>query len=261
MPSRVVGRFHPGAGFAPIAHLFACEDERHGTDYPRGPAVEAERARLHLEVVSEGGPPVPCRSIDIFVFPAGIGAELSMVMPDRDQAARLFGAPAEPDDLDAEACRAIGTFLGEGHRPADVHAAIRIWKALARRRPGWIEPHAAIADLYLELALPDRALESLRVLADHHLGHGDVGAAEAPLRRIASLDPADLKTRARLADLFERSGRRGEAVSEYLAIADRLWAMGHRPQAIQTIEQGLSRFGGHRDLAAWLSRFRGNPPA
>ena len=59
------------------------------------------------------------------------------------------------------------------------------------------------------------------------------------LRRMADLDPSDMKVRIRLAELYAREGQPEKAAEEYLALADELVKKGHRQEALQLLEKGL----------------------
>ena len=59
------------------------------------------------------------------------------------------------------------------------------------------------------------------------------------LRKLAELDPSDLKVQGRLADLYTREGDQEKAAGEYIAIADELIKKGKLAEALQVIDKAL----------------------
>ena len=59
------------------------------------------------------------------------------------------------------------------------------------------------------------------------------------LKKMADIDPSDLKIRSKLADLYTREGNSGKAVEEHVAIAEELTKKGHLAEALQVLEKGL----------------------
>src|SRR5204863_9796586 len=59
------------------------------------------------------------------------------------------------------------------------------------------------------------------------------------LKKMADIDPGDLKIRSKLADLYTREGNSSRAVDEHVAIADELTKKGHLAEALQVLEKGL----------------------
>ena len=59
------------------------------------------------------------------------------------------------------------------------------------------------------------------------------------LRRMAEIDPSDLKVRSKLADLYTREGNPEKAVDEHVAIAEELDKKGHLAEALQLLEKAL----------------------
>jgi len=258
----VFGRFTPGEAYAPFAHLFACTDERFGSDWDDSAQANLQRAQLGLELRS--GDPIRGEDIMIHDFGPAIGRELTVRLGSLQDVERFLGktdlspdppAPDIPGKID-RAREALKVFLSPGHRRDDVNAAIRIWKRLASRQPGWMEPYTALTELYVEIGLIPEAKASLQAVVDACLKGPDPAAAEAPLRRIVGLDPTDVRSRAALADLCERLGKRADAVEQHLAIANLLWEMGHRPEAVRVIETGLRRLGKDAALRSRLDAFR-----
>ena len=59
-------------------------------------------------------------------------------------------------------------------------------------------------------------------MVDEYIKRGRIRDAGDVLRKMAEIDPSDLKVRSKLADLYARDGNPEKAVDEYVAIADEL---------------------------------------
>jgi predicted TPR repeat methyltransferase len=132
-------------------------------------------------------------------FPAAY-LNLGNALRDRRQwreAAEAYQQAVRLDDAFAAAHHALGTALREVGRPADALASYR--RAL-ERSPG--ESSGVLNDMGLTFARM-----------------GDVGEAEAHLRRAAALKPSDPKPLRNLGLLLLRTGRAAEAVEPLAAVA------------------------------------------
>src|SRR6185503_1369562 len=78
-----------------------------------------------------------------------------------------------------------------------------------------------------------------QIVIDEFIKRGRTRDAGEVLRKMAEVDPADLKVRSKLADLYTREGSAEKAVGEHIAIADELNKKGHLAEALQVLEKGL----------------------
>ena len=117
--------------------------------------------------------------------------------------------------------------------------AIAIWKKINKLDASVIEPFAKLADLYAKQGLMMEAKGQYQVVADDQLKRNRLREAADTLRKMVEMDPADLKTRSRLADLYTKEGSADKAVGEYIAISEELNLKGHPAEAIQVLEKGL----------------------
>ena len=92
----VFGRFTPCDAFSAIASLFACSDERNGSDWDDSPEVIAERARLALALHSEVGERIPTESIMLYDFGKVLGCEMTVYLASCEQRERLLREAAAP---------------------------------------------------------------------------------------------------------------------------------------------------------------------
>jgi len=117
--------------------------------------------------------------------------------------------------------------------------AIACWKKVLKNDPALLDAHLNLGDLYAKQGLTAEAKTMLGEAFDECVKRGRHREAGEVLRRMADLDPSDMKVRIRLAELYAREGQQEKAAGEYLALADELVKKGHRQEALQLLEKGL----------------------
>ena len=132
--------------------------------------------------------------------------------------------------------------------------AIAIWKKINKLDAAVIEPYAKLADLYAKQGLMMEAKGQYQVVADDQMKRNRLKEAAETLRKMVEMDPADLKTRSRLADLYTKEGSTAKAVAEYIAISEELSLKGHPAEAIQVLEKGLKIDASGSKVKAELGR-------
>ena len=83
------------------------------------------------------------------------------------------------------------------------------------------------------------AKSQYQYVVDEYIKRSKMREAGDVLKKMADIDPADLKIRSKLADLYTREGNSGKAVEEHVAIAEELNKKGHLAEALQVLEKGL----------------------
>jgi tetratricopeptide (TPR) repeat protein len=132
--------------------------------------------------------------------------------------------------------------------------AIAIWKKINKLDATALDPYLSLADLYAKQGLMMEAKSQYQIVVDEYLKRGKSKDAGDVLRKMAEIDPADLKIRSKLADLYTRDGNSGRAIEEMIAIADELNRKGHLAEAVQVLEKGLKIDGSSGKLRAELAR-------
>ena len=117
--------------------------------------------------------------------------------------------------------------------------AIAVWKQINKLDPSILEPYVNLADLYAKQGLMVEAKGQYQIVVDEYIKRGRVREAGDALKKMADIDPSDLKVRSKLADLYTRDGNSQKAVEEHIAIADELHRKGHLAEALQVLEKGL----------------------
>ncbi len=117
--------------------------------------------------------------------------------------------------------------------------AIALWKQINKLDASALDPYLNLADLYAKQGLMVEAKGQYQIVLDEYIKRGRVREAGDALKKMAEIDPADLKVRSKLADLYTRDGNATKAVEEHIAIADELNKKGHLAEALQVLEKGL----------------------
>lgn len=132
--------------------------------------------------------------------------------------------------------------------------AIAIWKKINKLDATALDPYLSLADLYAKQGLMMEAKSQYQIVVDEYLKRGKSRDAGDVLRKMADIDPADLKIRSKLADLYTRDGNSAKAIEEMIAIADELNRKGHLAEAVQVLEKGLKIDAASGKLRAELAR-------
>ena len=111
--------------------------------------------------------------------------------------------------------------------------AIAIWKKINKLDPGSLDPYLNLAELYGKQGLMMEAKSQYQYVVDEYIKRGKMRDAGEVLRKMADIDPSDLKIRSKLADLYIREGNTAKAVEEHIAIAEELNKKGHLAEALQ----------------------------
>ena len=173
-----------------------------------------------------------------------------------DQAIPLYRQLLEDNPRDWNTINKIGDLfakIGKNREAGDEYAkvaefyakdgfhlkAIAIWKKINKLDPSAVEPYGKLADLYAKQGLVMEAKGQYQIVAEDLLKRNRLKDATEILRKMVEIDPADLKTRSRLADIYTKEGSTAKAVGEYIAISEELNLKGHPAEAIQVLEKGL----------------------
>ncbi len=100
--------------------------------------------------------------------------------------------------------------------------AVAVYKQVLKLDPNLVEVNLKLAELYQQLGLMSDAMAQFQLVANHHERLGNGGASLEVLQRMVDLDPENVASRIKLAELFARDGRNGEAVGEFRKAADYL---------------------------------------
>ena len=100
-------------------------------------------------------------------------------------------------------------------------------------------PLEKIAESFERLGMPEQSVDVLMRVADLYARSQDFNHAVENWKAVIRIKPDHLLAHSRLALVFERLGRKAQAVMEYLAIAGLLQNAGQVPKAIQAVQRAI----------------------
>jgi tetratricopeptide (TPR) repeat protein len=121
-------------------------------------------------------------------------------------------------------------------------------------------PQEKIAMILERQGKLEEAVKVFSRTGELYLQGRDAERAISNFTHVLSLRPDHLHTRTRLAAIYDRMGRKTDAVSEYLAIASILQFNGDIAKAMQTAEYALTLMPGNVDTQHSLAMLRTNQP-
>jgi len=131
--------------------------------------------------------------------------ELYQKKNDNSQAAQYFTRVAESYTND-------GFFL----------KAVALYKQVLKLDPSLMEVNIKLAELHQQLQLMGEAMAYFQIVATHWDKQGDTRKSLEVLRKMVDLDPDNVASRVKLADLYVREGLNAEAAGEFTKAAEHL---------------------------------------
>jgi pilus assembly protein FimV len=118
--------------------------------------------------------------------------------------------------------------------------AIAIYKKLTKIGPYNAENTTKLAELYGQQGLFNDARVHYMQVADQLLKSGDNNQAARVLQRILELDPENAHTQSKLADLYQKLGKKDDARNIYYSAAESLYARGSYDAAGEALGKVLA---------------------
>ena len=173
-----------------------------------------------------------------------------------DQALKEYLRVLEDNPKDISTLNKVGDLYVRMNRPgdsipfftriADFYAkdgfflkAIAIFKKINKIDPAQLEVYDKLADLYHKQGLVQDARSQYQVLADHYQKNNRVGEAIAVYKKMAAIDPSDMRIQVRLADLYRSSNQKEQAVMQYGLLGATLVKRGAHDEAAQVFQKAL----------------------
>ncbi|MCA2976705.1 MAG: tetratricopeptide repeat protein [Myxococcaceae bacterium] len=100
--------------------------------------------------------------------------------------------------------------------------AVAQFKQVLKLDPTLVDINVRLAELHQQLQLMGEAMAYYQVVANHYDKHGDVKKSLDVLRKMVDLDPDNVQSRVKLADLYVRERMNAEAVGELSRAAEHL---------------------------------------
>lgn len=131
--------------------------------------------------------------------------ELYQKKNDNSQAAAVFTQVAESYTND-------GFFL----------KAVALYKQVLKLDPSLLDINIKLAELHQQLQLLGEAMAYYQIVANHHDKAGATRKSLDVLKKMVDLDPDNVASRVKLADLYVREGMNAEATAEFTRAAEHL---------------------------------------
>jgi Flp pilus assembly protein TadD len=117
--------------------------------------------------------------------------------------------------------------------------ALRVYQRVSAIQPDDPMPFEKIARIYERVGMLQEAVQSFMQGAESQLKAHDVDRAVDDFNNAIRLSPDNQTVHTRLAMIYDKLGRKDEAVKEYLATAGLMQAAGEKNKALQVIQYTL----------------------
>jgi len=129
-------------------------------------------------------------------------------------------------------------------RVAEVYAqdgfflkAVALYKQVLKLNPELVEVNVKLAELHQQLGLMTEAMAFFQVVVASHERRGDSKATFATLKKMVDLDPENVSSRLKLAELYAREQMGGEALHEFRRAADWLERNSRPDERLRVLER------------------------
>jgi len=131
--------------------------------------------------------------------------------------------------------------------------ALACYQLAAKNSPSDPLPLEKVAELNERLGNITQASKVYMIAGDLYAKNRDLNKAVGCWTRVIRLHPEHLVARSRLAMVYERLGRKQQALNEYLAISSLLQHVGEVQKAIQTVNHALQILPGSNEATQALA--------
>ncbi|RME21571.1 MAG: hypothetical protein D6806_14460, partial [Deltaproteobacteria bacterium] len=131
--------------------------------------------------------------------------------------------------------------------------AVAVFKQILKIDSSRIDVNLRLAEEYQQLGIVGDAMSHLQVVASHYEQQGMASELMDILRRIAELDPENIPTLIRLAEMYSRQGMVAEAVDAFTQAAERLKAANRIEDYIKVVERIIYHDNSNLELVKELA--------
>lgn len=132
--------------------------------------------------------------------------------------------------------------------------AVALYKQVLRLNPELVEVNLKLAELHQQLGLLTEAMAFFQTVVAHHEKRGDTRATFDTLKKMVDLDPENVSSRLKLAELYAREGMGGEALLEFRRAADYFRKNGRADERLRVLERIAALEPDNLPLARDLAR-------
>jgi len=115
--------------------------------------------------------------------------------------------------------------------------AVALYKQVLKLNPDLVEVNVKLAELHQHLGLMTEAMAFFQVVVVHHERKGDTKSTFATLKKMVDLDPENVSSRLKLAELYAREQMGGEALGEFKRAAEWLERNNRPDERLRVLER------------------------
>lgn len=170
-----------------------------------------------------------------------------------DQAAKFYRQALEEFPEHPGALTSLGLALFE---MGDMAGALQPYQRAAALSADDPAPQEKLAAIYEKQGQSAKAVQAAMLAAELHLKARDVDKSLQSWNNVVRLDPENRAAHTRLAMIYEKLGRKNEAVTEYIATASLLQRGGDPEKARQAVQYCLQLVPNHQEAQAALGMLK-----
>lgn len=146
---------------------------------------------------------------------------------------------------------AIETYLKVArfyHEQGFLLKAVAVYKQVVKLDPRLVDVVLRLADLYRQLGQMSEAMQYFESVAAHFHREGNTKEALATVKKLVDLDPENIATRIKLAELYSKEGLVQEAAQEFQIACDQLRRQNRQDDFVKVAERLLWHRPDHHAL-------------
>lgn len=117
--------------------------------------------------------------------------------------------------------------------------AVAVYKQILKLDPRLVDVILKLAELYKQLGLMSDAMQHFESVAAHFHREGNTKEALATVKKLVDLDPENIATRIKLAELYSKEGLVEEAATEFTVACDQLRRQNRQDDFVKVAERLL----------------------
>lgn len=125
------------------------------------------------------------------------------------------------------------------HEQGFLLKAVAVYKQILKLDPRLVDVILRLADLYRQLGQMSEAMQHFESVAAHFHREGNTKEALATVRKLVDLDPENIATRIKLAELYSKEGLVQEAAQEFQIACDQLRRQNRQDDFLKVAERLL----------------------
>src|SRR5215217_4282460 len=160
-----------------------------------------------------------------------------------DKAVKEYLRIVNEDPKDVRVWLKIGDLYakkGEKQNATETYLkAVAVYKQILKLDPRLVDVILKLAELYRQLGLMSDAMQHFESVAAHFHREGNTKEALATVKKLVDLDPENIATRIKLAELYSKEGIVEDAATEFQVACEHLRRQGRQDDFIKVAERLL----------------------